>query len=196
MTQHRRFIFGTVGVATVTLGIALFLAPGLATVGPLAGVIEALDALGTTNLLLVTGVGLIGYLAVGLRSPTNPDDTSPFDSPATTPEASATEIAGGEFDELVQSAVADGGESLLRVESRLRQTAAAVYADRMDCSLREARAAIERGEWCADPLAAAVLSEQHAVPFGAQVRLFVLPNRERRRRIERSLAAIERLEAA
>ncbi len=185
-----------IGIAAVTLGIALLLAPGLATVGPIAGVIEALDTLGTTNVLLVTGLGLIGYLAVGLRSPTDTDDTSPFNSPATTPEASATEIAGGEFDELVQSAVTDGGESLLQVKSRLGQTAATVYADRMDCPPREARAAIERGEWCADPLAAAVLSEQQTVSFGAQVRLFVLPNRERRRRIERSLAAIERLEAA
>jgi len=192
--QYRRSLFGTVGVTAVALGVGLLLAPGLATVGPISGLIDALDTLGTTRVLLVTGVGLVGYLVVGLRSPTDSEEASPFDSPAAGLDASTAEISGGEFDDVIQSAVTDGGESLLRVQSQLRQTATAVYADRMDCSTGAARAAIERGEWCRDPLAAAVLSEQRAVPFGAQVRLFVLPDRERRRRIERSLAAIERLE--
>ena len=194
MIRYRRLLFGAVGIVAVGLGVGLILAPGLVAVGPINILSRALDTVGPANVLLVTGVGLVGYLAVGLRSPPATNEPSPFDSPAEAPEAHTSELAGGELEELFQSAIADGGESLEQARARLRRTATAVYADRMECSTEEARAAIERGEWCQDSLAAAVLSDRQSAPIGAQLRLFVLPDSERRRRIERSLAAIERLE--
>lgn len=192
MTGYRRPVFGTVGLAAVAVGLALLLAPDLATTGPVAGLVEAVDTVGSTGVLLATGVALVGYLVVGLRSPTPSDDSDSFDPPESGPDAAA--IAGSGLDAAVETAVADGGESFQQVTERLRRVATAVYADRQECSTHEARDAIDRGEWCRDDLAAAVLADQRAVPFGAQVRLFVLPERERRRRITRTLAAIERLE--
>lgn len=195
MMGYRQSVFGTVGLAAVALGLALLLAPNLATTGPVGGLVDVVDAVGPTGVLLATGVALVGYLAVGLRSPREQTADS-FDLPASGPDASPAEIAGGELDEAVEAAIADGGESFRRVKATLRRTATAVYADSLECSSREARSAIDRGEWCRDDLAAAVLAAHRAVPFGAQVRLFVLPERERRRRITRVLAAIERLEDA
>jgi hypothetical protein len=192
MMGYRRPVFGTVGLVAVTLGLGLILAPDLASGGPVAGLLDIVEGVGPTTVLLVTGGTLVGYLAVGLRSPRQSGTVDAFDSPDADPDAAT--LAGGELDETVEAAIDDGGESFQQVTATLRRTATAVYADRMECSRREARGALDRGEWCRDPLATAVLSEQRAVPFGAQVRLFVLPERERRRRIMRVLAAIERLE--
>ena len=194
MMGYRRPLFGTVGVVAVVLGLALVLAPNAAAAGPVGALVAVVDTVGPTGVLLGTGVVLVGYLAVGLRSPSDTDESGPFEPVLTGSEANPAEIAGGELDESIESAIADGGEPFQRVVATLRRTATAVYADRMECSPRAARDAVERGEWCHDEFAAAVISEQRTLPLSAQVRLFVLPERERRRRIERALAAIERLE--
>jgi hypothetical protein len=49
--------------------------------------------------------------------------------------------------------------------------------------------------WCSDPLAAAFLANSgQSTPLGAQFRLVLFPRRERRRRIERTVAVIEQVQ--
>jgi hypothetical protein len=66
------------------------------------------------------------------------------------------------------------------------------YADAAGVSRSTAETAVARGSWTDDPLAAGVLAGE--LPVTAAVAAQVLPRRERQRRAERTVAAIERLQ--
>lgn len=195
MNWHRP-VFGGVGVAAILFGIGLLLAPAVSRVGPVARILQFVEGVGTTRVLLVTGGGLIAYLLVGLRSPDASEAELGVDRFAPETELEQSGLAGEQLDQQIQSAINDGGESFATVRESLRQTAVSVYADAVSCAERQAWPAIERGEWCSDSLVAAFLAGRDgpSPPFAAQVRLFVFPRRERRRRIERTVAVIERVQ--
>ncbi|WP_336327169.1 DUF7269 family protein [Halovenus sp. HT40] len=195
MNWHRP-VFGGVGIAAILFGIGLLLAPGIGTVGPVTQTLQFVEAAGTTQVLLVTGGGLIAYLLVGLRSPDASESELGADRFAPEPEPEQLGLAGDQLDRQIQTAIDDGGESFATVRESLRQTAVSVYADAVGCAERQAWPAIEKGDWCSDSLVAAFLAgtDGPSPPFAAQVRLFVFPRRERRRRIERTVAVIERVQ--
>ena len=195
MNWHRP-VFGGVGVAAILFGIGLLLVPAVSTVGPVAQTLQFVETVGTTRVLLVTGGGLIAYLLVGLRSPEASEPDLGADRFAPEPDPEQSGLAGDRLDQQIQTAIDDGGESFATVRESLRKTAVSVYADAVGCTERQAWLAIERGDWCSDSLVAAFLagSDGPSPPFAAQVRLFVFSRRERRRRIERTVAVIERVQ--
>lgn len=195
MNWHRP-VFGGVGVVAILFGIGLLLAPTVSTIGPVAQTLQFVEAAGTTRVLLVTGAGLLAYLLVGLRSPDASESELGVDRFAPEPEPDQSGLAGGRLNQQIQTAIDDGGESFATVRESLRGTAVSVYADAVGWSERQAGLAVEQGEWCSDSLVAAFLagSDGPSLPFAAQVRLFVFPRRERRRRIERTVAVIERVQ--
>jgi len=193
----RRPVFGGIGLAAVLFGIGLLLVPAVGSLAPIRVALRYVEAAGTLRILLLTGGGVLGYLLVGLRSPDGTGAATAVDrfEPAAPEQSGPQEgVSGWQLDRQVRAAVTDGGEPFADVRERLRQTAASVYADAVGCSGERARRAVERGEWCSDPLVEAFLSESDGPSMGAQVRLFVFPRRERRRRIERTVAVIERVQ--
>ncbi|MXR52524.1 hypothetical protein GRX03_13015 [Halovenus sp. WSH3] len=196
MNWHRS-AFGVVGILSILFGIALLFVPAVGSLGAVQSLLERIETVGPTRTLLFTGAGLIGYLLIGLRSPaadregtTDQFDRDPGDSD------SVEGLAGHHLQRQVQTAIEDGSEDFVTVRERLQETAAAVYADLVGCTEQQARTAVSDGTWCNDPLVAAFLAGEDgpATPLGAQVRLFVFPRRERRRRIERTVAVIEEVE--
>lgn len=196
MSWHRP-LFGGLGIASVLFGIGLVFVPAVSAADPVQQLLARIEAVGSTRMLLFTGAGLVSYLVVGLRSPTAAETAAVDRFDADAPEPAVSEgIAGSQLEQQAQTAIEDGGEQFVTVREQLQQTAAAVYADAAGCTERQARAAVEEGTWCADPLAAGFLAGERGpkTPFDAQVRLFVFPRRERRRRIERTVAVIEEVE--
>ena len=196
MNWHRP-VFGTVGLVAVLLGLGLLFVPAVSSVGPIQQLLGYVEAAGTTRTLLLTGGGLIGYLVVGLRSPDRSSEeptVDRFETESVDERPDADGVTGAQFDQEVQTAIDDGGESFASVREQLQQTAAMVYADAVGCSDEQAWQAIEDGTWCSDGFAATFLSSRHSLSLGAQLRLFALPRRERRRRIERTVAVIEQVQ--
>lgn len=199
MNRHRQ-LFAGVGVASILFGIGLLFVPAVSSVGPVRRLLGFVDAAGTTRMLLLTGGGLLGYLFVGLRSTDASPPAAAVDrfEPEGDPAQSGPQegVAGYRLDRQIQTAIDDGGEAFVAVREQLQQTAVSVYADAVGCSVPQAQPAVEQGTWCSDPLVAAFLADPDgpSIAFGAQLRLFAFPRRERRRRIERAVAVIERVQ--
>lgn len=191
-----------IGLCTMVLGAGVLLVPGVGTMGPVEALQENITDSGPERVLLLTGVVVIGYLAIGLRQPSETPDQSPdgqrFD------RATAITVSGESVnshqpvaDELdIDGAIESGGSSLQAVRGKLRRTVIGVYTDLYGTSEQAARTAVDRGKWCHDPVASAFLAGDSGPSFslGRRLRLFVTPKRERRHRIERAIAAIEELE--
>jgi hypothetical protein len=191
-----------IGLCTMVLGVGVLLVPALGTVGPVEALQENITDSGSERVLLLTGAVVIGYLAIGLRRPSGTPDHSPdsrrFD------RATAAAVDGepvdrpqpvaGNFD--IDRAIESSGSSLRAVREELRRTVIGVHTDLYGTSEGAARTAVDRGEWCHDPVARAFLAGERGPSFslGRQLQLFVTPKRERRRRIERTITAIEELE--
>jgi hypothetical protein len=195
MNWHRP-VFGTVGLVAVLFGLGLLYVPAVSSAGPIQQALRYVEAVGTTRTLLLTGGGLIGYLAVGLRSPETTAETTvdQFEPERATERPESNGITGAQFDQQVQTAIDDGGEPFADVREQLQQTATSVYADLVGCAEEQAWQAVEDGTWCSDQLAGTFLSTRHSFSLGAQLRLMVFPRRERRRRIEQTVAVIEQVQ--
>lgn len=199
-----RLGFGVAGAVATGFGVALLLVPGAVAVGPVDGAVAALETAGTEQVLLAAGFGLVSYLAVALRTPAaDPGADEPtrrferiVERPPGTGPTGTNPIAAAELDEGIDAAIERGGEPLAVLRERLRTTAASVYAEATNAPEEAASAAVERGEWCRDSVAAAFLagSGGPSHPPVDKLRLLLFPIRERRRRIERTMTAIERLE--
>lgn len=200
----RAAIPGAVGALVTILGLLLLLAPSVFYAGPLA-ILPADIADDPTALLFVTGVAATLYLAFAARSPSNgvtADSRADqrFDDVLTHPPEAVTAdrrlLAAAPIDGEVEAAIVLGGRPLQSVRSLLVETALNAYSDVTAVSEETARGAIEDGTWTDDRIAASFL----AGPDGprpslvARLRLWVAPERERRRRIERTLTAIEQLQ--
>lgn len=203
--RWRRAVFGTLGILATLAGLALLFVPGFAA-GPAAALLDAVEAVGSERVLLAAGLGVIAYLGIGLRTPDADSEsdsgTHRFDERATGATETGTTgtqpITASELDEGIQAAIEDGGEPLVVLRERLRTTAVSVHADVIGVPQSDARAAVEGGEWCRDRVATAFLAgpDGPGYSLSATLRLLVVPRRERRRRIERTITAIEGLEYA
>lgn len=201
----QRAAFGTIGALATLFGLGLLFVPQLTT-GPATGLLNAIEQVGSERVLLAAGLGLIAYLGVALRTPDEDSGSDPashrFDERTVRAAGDATtghqRITASELDEGIEVAIEDGGESMAAVRERLRATAASVYADVTGVPESDARAAVARGEWCGDRVAAAFLADPDVRDRSLSwtLRLLVVPRRERRRRIERTITAIEELEYA
>lgn len=207
--RRRAVLFGVVGTISTLFGVGLLVAPDLLLgIGPVAGLVDWLTATDPRNLVLVAGLVAGVYLGIAVRSRPEPD-TVPSSSSSDArfesaskqpPETVATERrtpAGTWVDDDVEAAVSDGGAAMETLRSRLFEATAAVYAEAVDVPPVRARELVASGQWTRDPVAASFLAgpDGPTPSVGRQVRLWLTPGRERRRRIERTISAIEQLEA-
>lgn len=202
----RRRVFGPLGVVATVLGLLMLLLPGLAALGPGRLLVDRVAATPFDTVLLIAGGLAVAALVIGTRSSSSADESDRLDRrlatiPTAPPEAVTTgrnQIAAAAFDADIETAVEDGGEPYQRLQSVLELTATSVYADVNGLAREQAAAAVARGTWTTDPVAAALLSDERGPTFdrGRTVRLLVLPAREREERIRRTIATIERLERA
>jgi hypothetical protein len=189
---------GTVGVLATLFGLGLLFGPDVVSVGPVEQLTGALSGADPTDIALVLGGAAVLAIVVAAMprqaSPAGDDaprfegtDTSAADTGSAAPDG---DLLGSE----VEPAIREGGERWREVRSRLAVTAADTYARAANVPPAEARRAVERGEWTDDDLVAGVVSGEPAVPRLARLRLWLLPVRERGRRLERTATAIERLQ--
>lgn len=199
----RRVAFGGLGAVAALFALGLLFVPGVGS-GPAAVLLDVVETAGAERVLLVAGLGLLAYLGVALRMPggERQADTHRFEERTegavdgiTTGEQ---RITASELDEGIEAAIEGGGEALVVLRHRLRTTAASVYADVTARPTDAAEDAIAGGQWCRDPVAAAFLAGPAGPshPVSGKLRLLIAPERERRRRIERTISAIEDLEYA
>jgi len=200
-----RSLLGVLGAGLALAGaVAVFLPDAVLSVGPVRGAIETVGGVEpTAAVLLASGVAGL-YLAVAARSS---DGAPPAEDPAdrrfagvaeAPPEAVTADrrrLAGEDLDATVDRASASGGPALREVRGTLARTAADVYAEHAGLDRGRAREAVRAGAWTDDPVAAAFLAGEDgpAPGFGARVRLWLVPERERSRRVERTVRAIEHL---
>jgi hypothetical protein len=184
---------GVFGVLATALGVGLLFAPDLLEAGPVADLTETAGEAGSTQLLLVLGVVTALLVGAAVWPGSRPAGGTDREFPAVgdrqgSPDGGATGLLGAD----VESAIREGGSAWQQVRATLADTAMSAYAQREGVSQSEAASAIEQGRWTDDTLAAGVAAGE--VPRRSQLRLWLVPERERRRRIERTTAAIERLQ--
>lgn len=81
-----------------------------------------------------------------------------------------------------------------KIHNRLRRSAVQRTRTRHGHDEATARSMVAGGEWTDDPVAAAFLSEEVRYPFGDRLRAAIDPGSAYRRRVRRTLDAIERLD--
>jgi hypothetical protein len=178
---------GVFGVLATLFGVGLVLAPGLVVSGPVEGAVDMAAAAGTAELMLVLG-GVVAVLVGAVpwrRSRANGDPLERI------PERPTDDRHTDRLGTGVGVAVREGGEAWERIRLELAEVAVETYADTANISPSAAKQAVRRGEWTGDDLAAGVLAGE--VSGRARLRLWLTPERERRRRIARTVRAIERL---
>ncbi len=177
---------GTVGVVATLFGTLLLVAPETVAVGPVVTLAETVGTVDASMLLLSGGITAVLLILVTIW----PQSASSEQFP--TQDSGAT--ARGRADHSMRSfeqAILDGGDAFDAARRTLVATAIHSYATANEVSETEAHNVIKRGEWTDDSLAAGVLAE--STPLSAQLRLWVAPVRERRKRLERTIDAIESL---
>lgn len=202
MKPSRRLVFIATGVAATLFGFLLLTVPSLATLEAVVLVLQTVDAFGTERTFLVAGLCLVGYLGLALRTPTDSTDGSAvenrFERRIEHPPESVTvhddRLAGRGIDQDIDAAISEGGDELRVLREQLRSLAITIYGDSMNAPKSVARDAVEAGDWCQDSTAATFLAADPDPPFRVKLRLLVFPTRERRRRIDRTIAAIETVE--
>jgi len=200
----RALLFGAVGVVATGFGLLVLVAPDLVRgVGPIGSVLDAVVTADQRLVMLVTGLLVGGSLVVTARSRQDPEDGS--DSTAEMrfetgkpPEAVTADrrtVVASHVDDALEGAIQQGGPRLQETRSQLSAAAAGSYAAATGSSREVARAAVANGEWTRDPVAAMFLATDGGPEPDVRSRLalWLVPRRERRRRIERTIAAIERL---
>lgn len=195
---------GAVGLFAMVGGLALLFVPSVVTVGPVDGLQKSIAVAGTERVLLLAGTVIACYLGVTVRRTPTRDDLTPqrqrFDRAESHPPESVTvsreRLVATRLDADIDAAIEAGGPALRVVRTQLRWTVIAVYTDRHGTTEQTAREAVDQGEWCHDRVANSFLAaDGRATPtLGDRLRLFAVPERERRRRIERTIGAIERIE--
>jgi hypothetical protein len=102
-------------------------------------------------------------------------------------------MTGAGIDADVSLAVTGGGRPLRSIRDLLRDLAAETYAREEGVADEAALQAVERGAWTDNQVAAAFLASDDgptaSVP--SRIRLWLAPDRERRRRIDATLDEIE-----
>jgi hypothetical protein len=204
----RVHILGGLGAVATGLGLALLLVPDLVrAVGPLDTLVETVASADPKLLMLVTGLGVTGYVARAVRSASAPEQAGTrsdagrrFEAAGSSPPEEVTAqrlaLAASTIDGSFEAAIENGGAALHNARAHLVTAATDAYALAAGGSREAAREAVARGTWTDDRVAAMFLADGDgpAPPPSARLSLWLTPRRERRRRIEATVAAIERLE--
>lgn len=204
--RPRVALFGTIGVVATGFGLAVFLVPDLVrAVGPLDAVLDGIVGTERRFVMLAAGLVVGAGLVVIARSSPAPAGTGAttaagdrFETEARRPETVTAErraVTASRVDDGFEVAVREGGTQLREARTQLSTVATGAYAAATGSSRDTARAAVARGEWTHDPVAAMFLATRDGPEpdVRARLALWLVPRRERRRRIERTIAAIERL---
>ncbi|WP_225335565.1 DUF7269 family protein [Halomicrobium urmianum] len=204
--RTRVALFGTLGAVTTLAAAVLLFAPDLALGLPAVEALARSFSGDNRRTALLLGSVLVGlYLTWASRTAarTDPTDRDPdaFDEAVAAPPEDATARRGravaGDLDELVDAAADGDRGAVVAVRQRLREVAATAHARATGAERDEARTAVRDGRWTDDRTAAAFLADgdpDH--PVWSRLLLWLDPGRERRRRIERTVAATERLAAS
>lgn len=202
--RPRTALFGALGALATAFGVGLLLVPDLLlALGPVDASVSVAAQLETTVVALLAGGILLLALGVLVRTPAQegPTDTQSsatprFEHASTVPPAETTQTtavtaAGIESD--VQDAATNGGDAYHEVLVLLYETAASAHAERTGVAIQDAKAAVDAGTWTADPVATVTLAgaDGPTPPLTMRLRFWLVPTRERTRRIERTVAAIE-----
>jgi len=204
--RRQTALFGVLGTLSTLFGVALWVAPeGVRSVGILARWLTAVERLDSTALLLVSGLLVVGYVSLFARSrPGSGTATARsaadrrFETAGTSPPeamtAASRAVTAAGLDADLDAAVDHGGNDLDRVREELRTLAADLYTRATGEPADAARQAVEDGTWTRDDVAGAFLSAGDDVSVRARLALWLRPGRERRRRLERTISALERLQ--
>ncbi len=199
MSRLRRFVRGSVGAVGVGLAVAaatVAVAPERATrlFPALTRVTEPLGGV-ESRLLLAGTAAVVGALAAllaragGTRTTTDPTVDGRRDRPVEAVAVPTAAITGaalqGTFDRVRNTDEPDGAAK------QLRSLAVAVERTDTGVELSTARERVTTGEWTDDDLAAAVLSEGVPTPVATRLRGWLDGEREARRRLQTTVAAIE-----
>ncbi len=197
-------VFGALGVLATLLGVGLILFPSLVEMGPFP-IIEQWGAQRTVSqLLFLIGLGVLLYLLFAARSGTSEErNTTPEQQFAqaqeTPPElvtAEKRQLAAASLDDSFTRAIEAGGAQFKHARNLLYQTAVVAYAETKGMSTDTASDHIDRGEWTTDTTAAAVLATNKGPqpPLFARLHLWLRPERERKRRLNRTIEAIAEIQ--
>lgn len=197
-------VLGTLGVLATVLSLALVLSPTLLEYELFVAVTEAIRDVDSTRLMLGIGLVVLGYLLFAARSgssnrrPTAAETR--FENALSRPPEMVTadrqELAAANLDSELSRAVTEGGQRFENARKLLRQTATHVYAETTATEYETSHQHIEDGTWTTDPLAATTLAESGGPEpsLAAKLRLWLHPERERNRRLERTIEAIVQLQ--
>lgn len=194
METDQRIAAG-IGLCAMVFGVGVLAVPSLGTIGPLGSL--QLSGSVTGRLLLVAGTAVVGYLLVGLREHPETGEQSAashrFDRATSNPPEAVRETQQSLRARDIDAAIESGGPAYTALRDHLRESVVAVYTDVHGTTETAARRAVSRGEWCQDRVANRFLaSEDGPTPTPTeQLRLLLLPERERCRRIDRTITAIE-----
>lgn len=198
-------IFGTLGVFSTAIGVAILAMPAeFRRTAPIEQLVDGIATVPQTGVLFVTGAFAAGYIVLAARSRPQPEpDASSesgqnrfetvVDSPPEAVTADRETVTAAGIDERVEEAVEGSEVALMQVRSTLRTLAARTYEDAAESASEDEQRAIRTGQWTADAVVAGFLAgpDGPAPPLWSRLRLWLTPERERRRRIERTLAVIE-----
>lgn len=193
-------LLGVLGALLTVATAAVVFAPDLVA-DPLAEVAALLESRDPQRLLLALGV-LVGVYAGWTAWRGSPDrrgtrgPAAAFEGVGDPPEtvtAADRARTGRSLDERVADAAAGDDTALSSVQGTLARTAAAAYGRAADCDADAATRAVETGAWTDDQTAAAFLADEAGPSFSLWARLkeWLDPAAERRRRIDRTVAAVE-----
>jgi hypothetical protein len=191
----RTVVFGTVGLLATAVAVSLVFAPTVAGES-LAAVFGRADP--TT--ILLAGSLVVGFCAVfagwlagfpGGGSPTAFDVA--VDSPPEAVTATESQLFAADIDAAIDDAVAGDDAAMDTVTERLATAATTAYAIGAGASREAASQAVQSGTWTDDAVAAALLAPDEPQSLLARLRLWLDPESERRRRIRRTVDAIEQV---
>jgi hypothetical protein len=191
----RTVVFGTVGLLATAVAVVLVFAPSVAG----ESLVAVLGGVAPTTALLAGSlvVGLCAALAGWLGGGGSDGTPTAFDVAADSPPEAVTATEGrlvaADIDGAIDDAVAGDDAAMDAVTERLAAAATTAYAVGTSASQASARQAVRAGTWTDDAVAAALLAPDEPQSLLARLRLWLDPESERRRRIRRTVDAIERV---
>lgn len=194
----RTRVLGSIGALLTLAALAVLVRPDL--LDSFSGVVSVVESQNPEHLLLALGVVVGAYATWSARARTGEQilDRGPaarFEGATDPPEAvSAADRTrtGASFDARIEAACTGDEEALDAVRSVLAETAASAYARAGDCEREAVCRAVATGAWTDDPVASAFLADDEGPNFSvlARLRAWLDPEVERRRRVERTVAAV------
>ncbi|MGB9954637.1 MULTISPECIES: hypothetical protein [unclassified Haloarcula] len=191
----RTVVFGTVGLLATAVAASLLFAPTAAgeSLVAVVGSVAPTTALLTGSLTVGLCAVLAGWLGglLGGSSPTTFDVA--LDSPPEDVTATESRLFAADIDAAIDDAVAGDDAAMDTVTERLTAAATTAYAIGAGVSQASAHQAVRAGTWTDDAVAAALLAPDEPQSLLARLRLWLDPESERRRRIRRTVDAIEQV---